>query len=101
MTTYHLDDSTIAALMQLLQLSMLTLTPIDDLLRHIELEVNDKQLLVMTPENVTNVESFCSGLLDQLEGMADFPPGGLMDEMDDISGDYMTSGDHDKSKLKN
>jgi len=67
-TTFKLDDTTIAGLIQLLALSMGTGTNLMDHFRMMELVPNDEGKLVMTTEFISRTESFAADLEDRLEG---------------------------------
>ena len=72
--TYRLDDTAIAGLLQLLQLSVMTGTDIIDHLRSLSLvvdssveQINEQRSLVMSPDFVRSTEKFTDDLLQRLE----------------------------------
>lgn len=79
-TTYRLDDTTIAGLMQLLTLSIVTGTNLMDHLRLMELRVGDDGRLLMTDDFIRRSEEFAQELTDRVEvGGADSEPFSFFD----------------------
>ena len=66
-TTYKFADQSIAWIMQLLQLSLMTGTPIDDHLRLAEFEETPEGL-VMTEDFISRTEKFVTDLEQNLQG---------------------------------
>lgn len=70
-TTYKLDDTTIAGLMQLLALAMATGTNLLDHFRLMELYQNDDGKLTMTDDFIRRTESLAEELSERFESSAD------------------------------
>lgn len=64
--TFKLADQTIAGIMQLLSISMLTGTNLLDHLRLLELYLDDEGLLSMTDDFIARSDSFVNACVEQL-----------------------------------
>jgi hypothetical protein len=70
-TNYKLDDSTIAGLMQLLTLAIVTGTNLMDHLRLMELVPNEHNQLQMTDDFIARTESLAADLMEKMDDMQD------------------------------